>query len=148
MDIILHLVNSPIVDIAANGAAVLCDTIDIEQARLPFENGCVANVTASRISQKTKRKMRFFQNNACVCVDFKEGKVSHFYKGDGEMYPGIAKIECAEQIYGDGDALKLEIEDFLHCVQASAEPKVSGEAGRDALSVSHTISDLIASQRR
>ncbi|WP_419534395.1 Gfo/Idh/MocA family protein [Endozoicomonas sp.] len=144
LDIILNIVDSPIMDIAANGSAVLSETIDIAQARLSFANGCVANVTASRISQKSKRKMRIFQKSSCICVDFQELKVSHFFKGEGELHPGIPAIECNEQSYQGSDALRLEIEDFLLSVEASSPPKVSGEDGRDALNTANRISEIIA----
>ena len=144
LDIILNIVDSPLKDIAANGSAVVSEAIDIAQARLSFANGCVANLTASRISQKSKRKMRFFQKNACICVDFQEQKVSHFFKGDGELHPGIPIIECQEQSYQGGDALRLEIEEFLISVEASCPPRVSGEDGRDALHAAHRISAIIA----
>ncbi|WP_422443836.1 MULTISPECIES: Gfo/Idh/MocA family protein [unclassified Endozoicomonas] len=143
LDIILNMVDSPILDIAANGSAVLSDTIDIAQARLSFANGCVANVTASRISQKSKRKMRIFQKCSCICVDFQALKVSHFFKGEGELHPGVPAIECQEQSYEGSDALRLEIEDFLLSVIAASPPKVSGEDGRDALHAANRISEII-----
>lgn len=143
LDIILNIVDSPILDIAANGSAVLSETIDIAQARLSFANGCVANVTASRISQKSKRKMRFFQKCSCICVDFQALKVSHFFKGEGELHPGIPAIECQEQSYQGSDALRLEIEDFLLSVAALTPPRVSGEDGRDALYAASRIAEII-----
>nr|MDT0251424.1 Gfo/Idh/MocA family oxidoreductase [Endozoicomonas sp.] len=144
LDIILNLVDSPLIDIAANGSAVLSESIDIAQARLSFASGCVANVTASRISQKSKRRMRIFQKSACICVDFKELKVSHFFKGEGEQHPGIPAIGCNEQSYQGSDALKLEIEDFLQCVADSSPPGVSGEDGKNALNAANRISEIIA----
>lgn len=142
LDIILNLVKSPLKHIAANGSAVLSNTIDIAQARLTFANGCVANVTASRISQKTKRKMRIFQESACICIDFQTLKVQHFFKGSGQLHPGIPNIECNEQSY-QGDALQLEIEDFIQSIVASRPPTVSGEDGRDALHTASSISEII-----
>ncbi|USE35819.1 Gfo/Idh/MocA family protein [Endozoicomonas sp. SCSIO W0465] len=143
LDIILNMVDSPIMDIAANGSAVLSETIDIAQARLSFADGCVANLTASRISQKSKRKMRIFQKCSCICVDFQALKLSHFFKGEGELHPGIPTIECHEQSYQGSDALRLEIEDFLLSVKASSPPKVSGEDGKDALNAANRISEII-----
>lgn len=144
LDIILNIVDSPLIGIAANGSAVLSDTIDIAQARLSFACGCVANVTASRISQESKRKMRIFQASSCLCVDFQALKVSHFFKGEGEQHPGIPVIECNEQSYQGHDALQLEIEDFLQSVEASNPPRVSGEDGRNALNAANQISEIIA----
>ena len=144
LDIILTLVKSPLLDIAANGASVLSKSVDIAQARLTFADGCVANITASRISQKSKRKMRVFQEDSCICVDFQELRMSHFFKGNGEMFPGIPNIECSEQSYEDHDALKHEINDFLHCVSQSHKPRVSGEDGRRVLEVACRISEIIS----
>ena len=117
LDIILSLVDSPVSDIAANGTPVLTNSIDIAQARLTFSNGCVANITASRISHKCKRKMHIFQETGCICVDFQALKTRFFSKGDKEMFPGIPNIECQEQQYTDDDQLKKEIDDFLQCIE-------------------------------
>ena len=78
LDIVLSLVNKPLIDVVANGTAVLSDSVDIAQARLTFSGGCVANITASRISQKTKRKMHIFQEQSCICIDFQALNLSHF----------------------------------------------------------------------
>ena len=144
LDIVLNLVDSSLEQIVANGTKVLSDSVDIAQARLTFANGCVANITASRISQKTKRKMHIFQEDSCICVDFQDLKMNHFFKGSGELYPGIPNIECQEQRYDDRDALRLEIEDFLHCAQHSCNPRVSGEDGRRVLEVACRISEIIS----
>lgn len=144
LDIVLNLVSSPLEHIAANGTKVLSDSVDIAQARLTFTDGCVANITASRISQKPKRKMRIFQEDSCICVDFQELKMNHFFKGSGELYPGIPNIECLEQTYDDRDALKREICDFLCCVSQSDDPRVSGEDGRRVLEVACRISEIIS----
>ena len=144
LDIVLNLVNSPLQQIVANGTSVLSNSVDIAQARLTFASGCVANITASRISQKSKRKMHIFQENSCICVDFQDLKMSHFFRGDGELYPGIPNIECQEKNYDDRDALRLEIEDFLRCVEHSGDPKVSGEDGRRVLEVACRISEIIS----
>ena len=143
LDIILNLVDSQLTHIAANGSAVLSSTIDIAQARLTFASGCVANVTASRISQKSKRKMHIFQESACICVDFQALKVNHFFKGSEQLHQGIPSIECNEQCYQGSDALQLEIEDFLHSIAVSRPPRVSGEDGRDALHAASRISEII-----
>ena len=148
LDIVLNLVDSPLQQIAANGTNVLSDSVDIAQARLTFANGCVANITASRISQKSKRKMHIFQEESCICVDFQDLKVNHFFKGNGELYPGIPNIECHEKSYEDRDALRLEIEDFLRCVEHSGNPRVSGEDGCRVLEVACRISEIISESRQ
>ena len=144
LDIILNLVDSPLQHIVANGANVLSDSVDIAQARLTFDDGCVANITASRISQKSKRKMRIFQDCSCISVDFQTLTMSHFHRGEEEQYPGIPNIECNETQYENSDALKLEVEDFLNCIRYSQTPKVTGEDGRRVLEVACRISEIIA----
>lgn len=88
--------------------------------------------------------MHIFQERSCICVDFQELKVSHYFKGEGEQYPGVPAIECHEQSFQGNDALKLEIEDFLQSVAASNPPRVSGEDGRNALNAANRISEIIA----
>ncbi len=147
LDIVLNLVGTPLVNIAANGTPVLSNSIDIAQARLTFQCGCVANLTASRISHKSKRKIRIFQEDSCIYVDFKTLKTSYFFKGKQELYPGIPNIECQVESYVDDDKLKKEIEDFLKCVNQSSKPKVTGEDGQKALDVACQISEIIAGDR-
>ncbi len=145
IDIILDLVGSPVKNIDANGVAVISSEIDIANARLTFENGCVANVTASRVSMKSERIMRIFQHDAYISVDFQNKKLGIHHKGDGEMYPGIANIETNEQVFEQGDALYSEIEAFLQAIASNSEPVVSGEAGLLALKTAITISELLSS---
>ncbi|WP_330924463.1 Gfo/Idh/MocA family oxidoreductase [Candidatus Sororendozoicomonas aggregata] len=144
LDIILSLVDSPVINIVANGTPVLTNTVDIAQARLTFNNGCVANVTASRISQNSKRKMHIFQKTGCICVDFQELKTRFFSKGDNEVFPGIPTIQCQEQQFRDDDPLKKEIDDFLQCITCRRSPKASGEQGAKALDIACQISNIIA----
>ena len=146
LDIILSLVNEPVRSIAANGTTVLTDSVDIAQARLTFQGGCVANITASRISQKSKRKMHIFQEQSCLCIDFQNLTMSQFYKGEGELHPGIPNIESNTFTYSDKDTLKLEIEDFLNCVTQARAPRVSGEDGHKALALALEISNIIAAE--
>ncbi len=147
LDIILSLVDSTVIDIAANGTNVLTDSIDIAQARLTFNNGCVANITASRISQKCKRKMHIFQETGCICLDFQNLKTSFFSKGDNELFPGISDIQCQEQQFTDDDPLKKEIDDFLQCITCKRRPKACGEQGAKALDIACRISDIILQGR-
>lgn len=143
IDIILDIVNSEVTDIAASGTNVLSESTDICNVRLSFANGCVANVTASRISMKSERKMRIFQEQSCITVDFQDRVLSHYHTGEGEMFPGVPNIENEQKTYTDGDALRAEIESFLNCIVNKTEPLVSGEAGRRALDVATQISQLI-----
>lgn len=146
IDIILTIVDSPLVHIDASGAAVLSDTVDIANARLKFANGCVANVTASRISMKTERKMRIFQNDAYLSVDFHNRELAIFRKGQGELYPGVPNIENQQFRYQEDDALKTEIKLFLKTIREGTQPIVSGDDGKQALEAAIQITDLLAGQ--
>jgi predicted dehydrogenase len=143
IDIILHLVKSDVTDIRASGASVLSDSIDIANARLEFANGCVANVTASRISQKSERKMRIFQRDQYITVDFQEKALDIYAKGDGEMFPGIPDITHRHTEGGESDALLLEIRDFLGAIHHGHDPVVTGEDGKRALDTAIRISKLV-----
>jgi predicted dehydrogenase len=147
IDIILHIVNSPLRRIDASGAAVLSDAVDIANVRLVFESGCVANVTASRVSMKSERKMRVFQPDAYISVDFQDRVLTRLRKGKKEMLPGIATIETEKFNYQEGDALKTEIELFLRAIREGIPPAVSGEDGKQALQAAIQITDLLARQK-
>jgi len=153
IDIILNLVKSDVKNISASGIEVVSDTIDIANVRVEFENGAVANVTASRISQKKMRKMRIFQRDAYIALDFISG-VSEIYRlvspGDkslehfitfGEMGIGekrkIVVYEQPEQ--KEINALKYEQQLFLDAIIKDEEPVVSGEDGLRALIVADQI---------
>ena len=97
IEIIQHLVKSPVAKIDAIGAPVFTGEEDIANARIAFENGCVANVTASRISLKSERKMRIFQRDAYLTLDFQNKKVLVAKKGEGELLPGIPNVQVKEQ---------------------------------------------------
>jgi len=142
IDIILDLVKSDITDIRASGASVLSDSTDIANARLEFANGCVANVTASRVSQKSERKMRVFQKDAYLSIDFQEKALDRYHKGDTEMFPGVPEIIHKRTGEGNGDALLEEIKDFLRVIRTGERPAVSGEDGRRALATAIRISEL------
>jgi predicted dehydrogenase len=133
IDIIQHLIKSPIKRIDSIGAPVFTEEEDIANARIQFENGCVANVTASRISLKSERRMRIFQSDAYITLDFQNKKVAIFRKGDGEMFPGIPNVAIDQRELEQGDVLKIEIESFLASVANGTEPVVTGEDGRRAL---------------
>jgi len=147
IDIILDMVDSPVTSIRAKGVAVLSRDIDIANARLEFESGCVANVTASRAGMKSERKMRLFQHDAYISLDFQNKKLGIHRKGDSEQYPGVANIESKEQTFNQGDALKAEIESFLNCIQNGMPPKVSGEDGLRALETAIKITQLLRVQQ-
>jgi len=143
IDIILDFARSPVKHIDANGVAVISKEIDIANARITFENGCVANVTSSRVSMKSERIMRIFQHDAYISIDFQNKKLSMYNKGEGEMYPGIADIESNERTFEQGDALYSEIEAFLNSIDTGSSPIVSGKAGLLALQTAIKINELL-----
>ncbi len=143
IDIILALVNSEIERIEASGTAVLTQNVDIANARLVFQNGCVANVTASRISLKTERKMRLFCPQAYLSIDFQNKLLTRHQTGAKEMFPGIPEIITEESVFENGDALLAEIEHFVQCIHTDSPPLVPGEAGKRALQTAIEISRIL-----
>jgi len=160
IDIILHLVKSNVKTIDASGVAVLTNEVDIANARIQFENGAVANVTASRISQKKMRKMRLFQKNAYIAIDFLQ-KFSEIFRlvdidsPEGSM-PGIPipmenvqnqkKIIYEKPNIPDGNALLMELSSFVESVQQRKRPAVSAVDGREALRIAIEITTLIKNE--
>ena len=143
IDIIIALVDSEIKRMDASGTAVLTQDTDIANARLVFENGCVANVTASRISMKMERKMRIFSPSSYISVDFQNRILTRHTTGKKEMFPGIPEIETEKSVFEGGDALLEEIKHFINCIQKDVNPLVSGEAGKRALQTAIDISELL-----
>jgi predicted dehydrogenase len=162
IDLILSLVRSPVVRIDANGVAVVSGSEDIANARLQFENGCVANVTASRISQNKMRKMRLFQHDAYISIDFSQGLAEVFRlvdENDAAAKPTmmLGKIDQGEQkriiVYEqpevkDVNALKYELELFVKSVREDTEPPVTGSDGLQALEVAQEILKKISDSSR
>ena len=143
IDIILDIVKSDIKDMRVSGTQVLTSSTDIANARLEFENGCVANITASRVSAKTERKIRIFQHNAYISVDFHNRVLSIYKKGDKEIHPGIPEIIREESTCENNDALNLEIVAFIDSIKNGTPIIVSGEDGRRALDTAIRISALL-----
>ncbi|MFQ5579768.1 MAG: Gfo/Idh/MocA family protein [Nitrospiria bacterium] len=141
IDIILSLVASEIVEIRAVGVPVLTPQIDIANVRLAFENGCVANVTASRVSMEKLRKIRIFQADSYLSLDYMNQELvvgkRIFREGEAPKV-SVEKIKVEKE-----EPLKAEIEAFIHAVQTRSVPKVSGEAGRKALEISLRIVEMI-----
>ncbi|MEM8953639.1 MAG: Gfo/Idh/MocA family oxidoreductase [Verrucomicrobiota bacterium] len=138
LEIILHLVKSPIESIDAVGVPVLTKREDIANARLRFANGCVANVTVSRISPERMRKIRIFQEDAYLSLDYQE-QTGEIYRREGlEIEREVVAVERDEP-------LKLELSAFVDCVARGARPKVSGREGAAALEVALEITGLIES---
>ena len=143
IDIIIALVDSEIDRMDASGTSVLTKDTDIANARLVFKNGCVANVTASRISMKMERKMRIFSPSSYISVDFQNRILTRHTTGEKEMFPGIPEIETEKSVFEGGDALLEEIKHFINCIQKDVNPLVSGEAGKRALQTAIDISELL-----
>ncbi|CAI8911027.1 Gfo/Idh/MocA family protein [Methylocaldum szegediense] len=143
IDIILDLVDCEVDRIDAKGVPVLTGDIDIANARISFKNGSVANVTASRVSQKVERKMRLFMPKAYISVDFQNRVLTRHRKGEGEMFPGIPEIVSEESVFENGDALMEEIKHFVACIRNRREPLISGHAGRRALATATEITRLL-----
>jgi predicted dehydrogenase len=141
LDIILALVKAEPTSIEAVGVPVLTDKFDIANARLRFATGCIANVTASRISKDRVRKIRFFQPDAYVSIDYAEQEV--------EGYRLLRRPNERPQIQGGKlpvtreEPLKRELVDFVHAVRDKRRPLVSGEDGRRALALAQAIADTM-----
>lgn len=136
LEIVLHLVNSPIASIDAVGIPVLTRREDIANARIRFENGCVANITASRISPEKMRKIRVFQGDAYLSLDYQD-QSGWIYRKDGMA---IAREEV--QVEKD-EPLKCELAAFIDCAAKGEQPKVSGLQGAAALDVALEITRMI-----
>ena len=137
LEIILHLVRSPLAHIDAVGVPVLSKGEDIANARLRFENGCVANVTASRISPEKMRKIRVFQEDAYLSLDYQSQTGEVYRRGPGGIARENVEIEKDEP-------LKRELQSFIECARAGSAPKVTGQQAAAALEVAIEITRLIA----
>jgi predicted dehydrogenase len=142
LDVVLSTVASEVASIEAVGVPVLTGRVDIANARLRFADGCIANVTASRISRDRVRKIRFFQENAYLSIDYASQEVEMYRltKVEGSR-PSIegGKIEVPRE-----EPLKRELADFLAAVRDRRPPQVTGEAGRRALALAQRIADRMA----
>ena len=165
LDLILSMVKSKPVQIDASGVGVVSDTIDIANARIQFESGCVANVTASRISTKKMRKMRIFQQNGYISVDFSEGFSEIFYIDDqetttfnnGTLAFSLGQIEAGNKRKdikynklqrSNINPLKYELNGFIDSIQAKIPPLVSGEEGLAALRLANQVLKKIDEQSK
>jgi predicted dehydrogenase len=145
IDLILSIVRSPVVAVDAIGSSVFSQEIDIANARLRFANGCVANATASRVSLKTERRLRLFQDDAYVSVDLHQKVLTVIRKTGALSADGMPQVDIQETSYDQGDALKAEIEAFLEAAASGRAPPVSGEDGLAALNVAVSIAEQVAS---
>jgi predicted dehydrogenase len=141
LDIVLHLVRSPIAEVRAVGIPILSRRADIANVRVEFENGCVANLTASRVSYEKTRKLRFFQPHDYISVDYATQTGIMVSLRMGRVIE--QKLEPA-----GGEPLKLELESFAGCVQSRSGPVVSGEDGFRALELAIMINEAIAKRSK
>jgi len=149
IDIILSIVKSGVKNISASGVAVMTDTPDIANVRLEFDNGCVANLTSSRISMKKMRKMRLFQKDAYIGIDFlnkkteiikqKEPKDSNVFTFDIETPTGKKTLAIANPAVPEVNAIKKELEEFSSAVINNTKTIVSEIDGLMAMDVAHQI---------
>lgn len=143
IDIILNLVRSNLTHIHAAGIPVITDQVDIANARLAFANGCVANVTASRISTKNERKIRLFQQDAYISVDFANHAIDIIHKDSNQKNSIIPGMHINHLTYTHGDALDDELKAFINSARSRTPAEVTGQMGRDALKIALSIMDQI-----
>lgn len=141
LDMVLSFHPGPVEEVRAAGVPVLSSNIDIANARIVFSSGCVANLTASRVSTTRMRKLRLFQRDAYVSVDYqtRQGMICRRVMGRSER----PEIEVEQVRGGDEEPLKLQLEAFLRAVVTGTPPPVSGEDGAAALDLAHQVLDAI-----
>lgn len=156
LDVILSLVDSPVKSVSASGVSIMTSSVDIANARLRFENGCVANITSSRIAKDFVRKLRLFQQDMYVTIDFLLGLTEVYRVMEaGERDPNavftapLKRNDRQRQIVYEKpqvpkiDALKLELENFVASLTGEQLPIVSGDEAREALRIALEIQDKI-----
>jgi predicted dehydrogenase len=139
LDMILHLVNSPVARVDAVGTPVLTRTLDICNARIQFESGTVANVTSSRVSMSAQRKFRVFQGSQYLSLDFGSGDVRLMTKAEGTTPEGLPKIDTETWNLQKADALLEETRAFVNSVLKDQPVVVSGWDGVKALELAERI---------
>ena len=140
IDIVTSLVKKKIKKISAFGKKIITNSIDIANVRIEFTNGCVANLTSSRISQKNERKIRIFEKDKYYSVDFMNSIIKRYYKSSLNREK---LFEYKEFNYKKTDALKEEINNFILSCMRKDRPKVDGIQGRDAVKIATVISKLL-----
>lgn len=136
IDIIMSIVQSRLKDIRATGAAVLTDKIDAAKVWLEFDNGCKALITASRLSSEKQRKLKVFQKDAYISIDYQSQEVRRYFKTASDISFDVIKPEKKEP-------LKEELKDFIYCIKNRKRPKVSGIEAMDALEVVLRITEVL-----
>lgn len=162
IDLILSFISSPVKEIYANGVSIMTNSVDIANARIKFENGSIANITSSRVAKDRVRKIKIFQQDLYVTIDFLAG-ISEVYKAMGASQSDPDAIMSAPLVEKDGkhrqifyekpkvkktDALKAELKNYLNAVLGKEKPMVDGFAGKQALDVAIKIHDKILEDLR
>ncbi|RMF09440.1 MAG: gfo/Idh/MocA family oxidoreductase [Candidatus Neomarinimicrobiota bacterium] len=156
LDILLALVNSPVKNIRASGVSIMTESVDIANARIRFQNGTVASLTSSRIAKDKVRKIKIFQKDLYITIDFLLGLTEVYRVLDVDMSDPQAlataefvrngsarKIVYEKPPVPAADALQIELANFVQVVRGAASPIVDGKAGRDALDIATRIHDMI-----
>jgi len=145
LDIILHFVKAPVETVDAVGVSVLSDKVDIANARLTFANGCVANITASRVTGKTLQKIRFFGMEGYHAVNFQKRELLSLARKSGP--DGQVTITENPVTIHQKDPLEEEIRAFVRAVATRSTPPVTGREGREVLALALRINEAIARNR-
>ena len=140
IDIVMSLIKTKIKKISAFGKKIITSSIDIANVRLEFENNCVANLTASRISQKNERKLRIFEKNTYLSVDFMNHNINKFMKNTSKS-KGLFKSKQFK--FKKSDALRNEINNFIKSCLGKEYPKVNGTDGKNAIIIASMISSKL-----
>ncbi|MDD2230603.1 MAG: Gfo/Idh/MocA family oxidoreductase [Candidatus Cloacimonetes bacterium] len=162
IDLILSFVHSPVTEIRASGVGILTPSIDIANARIEFANGAIANVTSSRVSMKQERKIRFFQRDSYISMDFVAKQVRIMKKsanimqllpqllmGSTDIKPEqLVDVQAIDVSDSPKDALTMELESFVACIINNTKPIVDGVAGTRALDIALKIIKLIQTQNQ
>ncbi len=139
IDILLNIVKSNIQSIHAAGVPVICEYADIANVRMQFNSGCVANVTASRISTKNQRKIRIFQKDTYISVDFASREITLIRRNEKNSNSVVPGMEFQQMCFTEADVLEDELTSYVQSVSTRKAPVVSGHAGRKALAVALDI---------
>jgi predicted dehydrogenase len=148
IDLVQMIVGSPVASFDAIGTPVFSAEIDIANARLRFENGCVANVTASRVSLKTERKLRVFCDDAYMSLDLQQKILTVIRKRVPPAAAGELPVQIEEQSFAQGDALLAEIQAFIRAIREEGPVMVTGEDGQRALRTAIAISERVNANAR
>jgi len=147
IDLIHSFVQSPTAHVEAVGRSVFSDSIDVANARIRFENGCVANITSSRISMKTERTLRVFSQDSYLSGDLYSKELTRYSKRSAGPVSSIDDVIVEKQRFGDNDALASQARAFLDAVAGRAAPEVSGRTAMEALATAYVIGDLVGARQ-